>query len=121
MVPSPTLQVAVVKGGAGVAFPSRHLVVRISKGRGTRRTAAACGTGVVLEGDVGHWNIDGQIRTFDARCEFKVRRGEPHGRLEGRSTDDGGHIVGRVCRRNRWRTADGARAAVDGQAGWERR
>ena len=48
-------------------------------------------------------------------------RGEPDVGLEGRSADDGRDRVGRVARLNGWCTADGARAAVDGQAGWKSR
>ena len=39
----------------------------------------------------------------------------------GHVADDSSDRVGRVARLNRWCTADGARAAVNGQAGWKGR
>ena len=59
------------------------------------------------------------MRAFNRRGDGAVEHsGQPNGRLVGGSTDDRRHRVGRVARFNRWRTADGARAAVDVQAVW---
>ena len=74
-----------------------------------------------MECDVGHGLIDDEICTFGARCEFEVRRGEPNDRLMGHIADVGCNRVGRIACLSRRCTADGARAAVDGQAGWKGR
>ena len=61
-----------------------------------------------------------EMRTLYRRGHCSVWR-QPHASLVGHVTDVGRDRVGRVRYRNRWRTADGARAAVDGQAGWQSR
>ena len=74
----PETSTAVANDGTRVACARRHLVARISKGRRAGRagsratTGAARRTCIVLEGYVGHWLTDDEIRTFDTRRELSV-------------------------------------------------